>query len=266
MDRIGLIAGGGRLPIIFAQEARKRGAKVVGFAIKEMASPEFDSACDRVHWVSIGEFKKCLLLFIVERIRKVAMLGKVDKTIIYSDIKRDYEAASLLKSVKDKNDYTLLDRVTHELSKRGIEVINSTDYLADLLPQKGVLTKRVPTKEEGEDVAFGMKMAKDLARLDIGQTIVVKSKAIVCVEAMEGTDRTIKRAKELCGGGFTVIKVSRPQQDMRWDVPVVGPETLSLIAEHKGKALAIEEKRMFLVDKERCAKIADDNGISIVVM
>ena len=265
MTRIGLIAGGGELPIIFAKEARKKGVKVIGFAIKEMALPEFDASCDRVHRLSISEIKKFAFLLLAERIKKIVMFGKVDKSVIFKDIHRDEMAKSVLEKSKDKKDYSILDRITHELGKLGVEVINGLEYIPDLLPAKGVLTKRTPSEKEYEDIMFGFKMAKEIARLDIGQTIVVKNKAIVSVEAMEGTDSTIERAARLCGEDFAVIKVSRPDQDMRWDVPVIGPNTVEIIAKNKGKILAIEEKRMFLVEKEACAELADSNDISIVV-
>ena len=267
MDRIGLIAGAGKLPSIFAEEARRKGTKVIGFAIKEMSSPELDHSCDKVHWFTVNQMKKFIFMLIVERIKKVVMLGKVDKTILYGNtLKKDEEVTKLLKTSADKSDYNLLDKITSEFEKRGIEVINGVEYLSILLPQKGILTKRQPTKKEYEDISFGFMRAKEIAKLDIGQAIVVKDKTVVSVEAMEGTEETIKRARRLCGEGFIVVKVSRPEQDMRWDVPVVGAETIRQICENKGKALAIEEKRMFLLEKEACAELADKNDISIVVM
>jgi len=266
MERIGLIAGGGELPIFFANEARKRGAKIIGFAIKEMALPEFDKACDRCHRLSIWQVKKFIFLLLAERIKKIAMLGKVDKSVIYSRTEKDEEAVKILEGSSDRSDYGLLDKITKEFSKLGIEVINGMEYLSDLVPEKGILTKNFPTDSEYEDINFGVRIAREIARLDIGQTVVVKNKAVVTVEAMEGTDDTINRAADICGNGFTVAKVSRPKQDMRWDVPVVGPSTIELIAVKGGKALAIEEKRMFLVDKESSIRIADQNGISIVAV
>ena len=265
MERIGLLAGGGELPIIFAKEARKKGTKVIGFAIKEMALPGFDSVCDKVHRLSIGDAKKFFFLLLTERIRKIAMLGKVDKSVIYSSIKRDKKAAKFLSDSKDRNDYSILDRVTSEIEKLGIKVINGLEYLDGLLPPKGVLTKRHPSEKEKEDISFGLGIAEQIARMDIGQTVVIKNRACVSVEAMEGTNRTIERAARLCGDGFVVVKAFRPQQDMRWDVPVVGPETIELIARHKGLALAIKEKRMFLVEKDTSVKLADKNDISIIV-
>jgi len=265
MEKIGLIAGGGKLPIIFAERAMRQGVKVIGFAIKGMASSDLVDACDRTHWLNPGQIKKLFLLLAIERIKKVAMLGKVDKSIIYGKIKKGDEALNSLKNSENKSDYAILEKITSEFERRGIKVINGIEYLSGLLLSKGVLTKRVPTQKEYDDISFGFKAAKEIARTDIGQTIVIKDKSVVSIEAMEGTNRTIERAAKLCGG-FVVVKVSRPEQDMRWDVPVVGPETVKLIAENKGKVLAIEEKRMFLVEKEASIELADKNDISIVVV
>jgi len=267
MERIGLIAGSGELPVIFAREARKKGTRVIGFAIKEMADLEFDSACDRVHRLGIGQVKKFFFLLLIERIKKVVMLGKVDKSVIYdSKIKMDKKAAEFLNTRKGKSDYGLLDGITAEFEKVGIRVVSGLEYLSELLPSKGVLTKRKPVERENEDIAYGFGIAKEIARMDVGQTVIVKDKAVIAVEAMDGTDRVIERAGRLSGGGFSVIKVSRPNQDMRWDVPVVGPDTVNLIAKNKGNALAIEEKKMFLIHKESCLELADSNNISLVVL
>ena len=266
MERIGLIAGGGEIPILFAHEARKKGAKTIGFALKGLTSPDLDKACDRTHWFDTSQIAKFFLLLLAERIRKVVLLGKVDKSVFYTDVKKHEEGINLFKNAQDKSDYGILEKVTSEFEKKGIKVINAIDYLSRLMPEKGVLTDIKLSDKEKEDLAFGFKTAKALSHLDIGQTVVVKDKAVVSVEAMEGTDATIKRAALICREGFVVVKVSRPHQDMRWDVPVVGIHTINLIAENKGRVLAIEEKKMFLADKEKCVKLADQNGISIVVV
>ena len=266
MERIALIAGGGELPVILAKKARKKGVKVIGFAIKKMASPDLDVACDRVHWFDLSQVNKFFFMLLIERVKKIVMLGKVDKTVIYEGIKKGNKGLNHFKGLEDKSDYAVLDKITSEFEKRGIKVISGIEYLSDLFPTAGVLTKKQPSEKEREDISFGFKMAKEIARLDIGQTIIVKDKTVVSVEAMEGTDRTIERAAKLCGEGFVVVKTSRPEQDMRWDIPVIGPATIRQIADSRGAVLALEAKKMFLVDKEACIKLADDNNISIVVM
>lgn len=266
MERIGLVAGGGALPVIFAKEARKKKAKVIGFAIRNVASPELEKVCDKIHWLGINQIKKFAFLLLVERIKKIALLGTVEKAIIYGSVKNDKEAGKIIKETNDKNDYSILSRITAEFEKKGVEVISGIEYLSDLLPSKGVLTEKSPSEKEYDDIDFGFKMAKELARADVGQTVVVKDRAVVTVEGMEGTDRTIERAGKLCGEGFVVTKVSRPDQDMRWDVPVVGPTTIKMMAAYRGKVLAMEAKKMFLVEKENCVQLADNNDISIVVV
>ncbi|MBN1353871.1 MAG: UDP-2,3-diacylglucosamine diphosphatase LpxI [Candidatus Omnitrophica bacterium] len=266
MDKIGLIAGGGDLPVILAEEARKKGVKVIGFAIKGMTSSALDKACARTHWFDPTQITKFKLLMLVENIKKVVMLGKVDKSIIYTKPKNGEKDLNLLKNSGDKSDYAMLDRITEEFTKRGIEVISGIEYLSDLFPPKGALTNRHPSERELVDISFGLEKAREIARMDIGQTIVVKDKTVISVEAMEGTDNAIKRGASLCGEGFVVIKVSRPQQDMRWDVPAVGAGTIDLIARNKGKALAIEEKKTFLVHPDICVRLADNNDMSIVIV
>lgn len=266
MEKIGLIAGGGKLPVIFAQEARKKGEKVVAFAIKGMTSPELGEFCDKVHWLGVNQIPKFLLLLVAERLKKIAMLGKVDKSVIYKRLPKKKEKLNLLEASKDKSDYGLLDKITREFEKRGVKVINGIEYLQNLFPPKGVLTKKHPSKEDLLNISFGFKIAREMARLDVGQTVVVKDKTVISAEAMEGTDQTIERAAKICKEGFVVIKVSRPNQDMRWDVPVVGPDTVKLIVKNKGSALAFEEKKMFIVEKETCVKLADDHDISLVVI
>ena len=268
MERIGLIAGSGDFPAIFAQEARKKGTKIIAFAMKDITSPDFGKFVDRIHWIDITKFQiqKFIFLLLAERIKKMVMVGKVDKAMIFKKVDGNKEIGEFLKSAKDSRDYSILEEVTHRFAKIGISVIDGLEYLSDLVPSKGVLTKRHPSESEREDIEFGMPIAKEIARLDIGQTITVKNKAIVTVEAMEGTDNTISRARELVGGDFTVIKVARPKQDMRWDVPVAGEDTIRLIAKYGGSVLAIEEKKMFLVDRESCIRLADASNISIVVV
>ena len=266
MERIGLVAGGGALPVIFAKEARKKKAKVIGFAIRNVASPELEKVCDKIHWLGINQIKKFAFLLLVERIKKIALLGTVEKAIIYGSVKNDKEAGKIIKETNDKNDYSILSRITAEFEKKGVEVISGIEYLSDLLPSKGVLTEKSPSEKEYDDIDFGFKMAKELARADVGQTVVVKDRAVVTVEGMEGTDRTIERAGKLCGEGFVVTKVSRPDQDMRWDVPTVGLHTMTVLAENSFSALAIESDRTFLLDREKFVEMAEKSNIAVKVL
>ena len=267
MARIGLVAGYGKLPVIFAREAKAQGEVVIAFALKGAASPDLDKYVDKIHWLEWGNLQKALLLLVTERIKKVVMLGKIKKDIVFKeDEKLDGKAKELMNSAQGKRDYSILKEVSNLLSKVGVEVMDSTTYLKALIPSKGTLTKRPPTKEEWDDIKYGVDLARKLAHYDVGQTIAVKDKTVIAVEAVEGTDQTIHRAGGLVNGGFIVIKVSRPDQDMRFDVPLVGMETLETLIKSNGKVLALEEGKTLLIDKEEMIALADKKEISIVII
>ena len=267
MERIGLIAGSGNFPLLFAKEAKKKGAKVIAFAIEGLTTPNFGEFVDKIHWIDISKFRiqKFILLLLAERIKKMIMVGKIDKSLIFGKAGDNEDISSVLENAGDSMDYSILGEVTKRLNKIGIKVVDGLDYLKDMMPEKGVLTKRLPSKNEWEDIKFGLNLAKEIARLDIGQTITVKNKAVVTVEAMEGTDEAIKRAGKLAGGDFTVVKVARPNQDMRWDVPLIGFETLKTMIESKARVLAVESGKMFFVERAKVIKEADLKEITIVV-
>ncbi|MFH1791042.1 MAG: UDP-2,3-diacylglucosamine diphosphatase LpxI [Candidatus Omnitrophota bacterium] len=267
-DRLGVIAGSGRFPVIFVSEAKKKGCVPIVFAVRGITSEEIGEVADRVHWIDVEKFRvqKFIFLLIAERIKKMAMVGKIDKSMVFRRLDQNKDVEEVLKGTRDNMDYTILEEVTNRLAKIGITVISGLDYLSDLLPQKGVITERQPTEEEMRDVFFGMDIARELAGLDVGQTITVKNKAIVTVEAMEGTDLTIRRAGDLLGSDFVVVKLARPKQDMRWDVPLIGPETIRTMSGCQGRVLAIESGRMFLSEKEKTVREANINNISIVVV
>ncbi len=267
MARIGLLAGSGKLPFVFAKIAQRKGDNIIAFGIKGITDDNLENHVDKMHWMDWGDFKKALLLLAVERIKKIIMLGKVEKNIFFrNDKELDEEAKKLVEKVKDKKDYVILNKVGKVLSKLGIEVIDSTTYLKDEIPSKGTLTKREPNEEEWRDIKYGSEIAKELSRYDIGQTIAVKDKTVITVEAMEGTDETIRRAGALTGGDFVIVKVARPNQDMRFDVPLVGSDTLKAMIEAKGRVLALEEKKTLLIDRNEVIKLANQAGISIVVI
>jgi len=268
MERIGLIAGSGNLPLIFAREAKKRGAKIIAFAIKDVTSPDFTKFVDRVHWIDTEKFRiqKFIFLLLAERIKNMVMVGKIDKSLIFKKLDTNQDVDQFIKGTKDASDYSILEEVTNRLAQIGIRVIDGLDYLSDLLPKTGILTKRHPSESERRDIEFGLPIAREIARLDIGQTITVKNRSIVTVEAMEGTDKAIERAKDLVSGDFTVIKIARPKQDMRWDVPLIGLDTIITMIENNARVLAIESGKMFLVEKEKTVKEADLNDVTIIVV
>ncbi|MDD5438810.1 MAG: UDP-2,3-diacylglucosamine diphosphatase LpxI [Candidatus Omnitrophica bacterium] len=268
MERIGLVAGGGNFPVLFSREAKKMGAQVVTFAIQGITEPVIEQSSDRTHWIDVDKFSipKFLFLLVAERIKKIVLVGKIDKAQVFQRMKTNKDLNEVLSSTKDNRDYSILDEVTKRFKAIGIDVIDGLAYLKDLMPQKGVLTKRLPSERESQDIIFGLPIAQELARLDIGQTITVKGKAVITVEAIEGTDQTIRRAREFVKDEFVVIKVARPRQDMRWDVPLVGLDTIKAIIEAHGSVLAIESGKMFFAERDKAVREADLHNLTIVVV
>jgi len=267
MARIGLVAGYGNLPLIFSKAARKRGDTVIAFGLKGITHEGLEAQVDKMHWLEWGNLKAGIMLLATERIRKIAMLGKIKKDVFFKgDEKFDDKAKDILNKLNDRKDYPILKEVTKTLVSFGIDVIDPTDYLKDLIPSKGTLTKREPAKDEWDDINYGRDVAKELSKFDIGQTIVVKNKTVIALEAVEGTDETIKRAGLLANGKFSVVKVARPDQDMRFDIPLIGIDTLKTLVEANGSALALEERKTLLIDKDDMIKLADEKGVSIVII
>ena len=267
MARIGLVAGYGELPIVFAKYAKEKGDTVIAIALKGVTSEDLASYVEKIHWFEWGDLKKATLLAVTERIRKITLLGKIKKEILFKDSEKfDDEAKNIVKKAGGKKDYEILKSVANMLKTVGIEVIDPTPYLEELIPLKGVLTKEEPTKAEKEDIEYGSSVASDIAKFDIGQTVVVKDKTIIALEAAEGTDETILRAGKLIGGKFTVVKMARPDQDARFDIPLIGLDTVKTIVEAGGSVLAFQEKKTLLMHKEEAIKLADANSIAIVVI
>lgn len=264
-DKLGLIAGGGDLPLEFVRSAAARGEKVTVFALKGAGDPVLDEVSDKVYWLDYDQYARMTFLMVRDRIKRLAMLGKVRKEHIYRDM-TDKSRRSFFNSVRDKKDYTLLRLLTEWLRKIGINVIDPSGYLAHLVPGSGTLSVLTPDNALDRDVKFGYIAAKKLSGMDIGQTVIVKNGEIVAVEAVEGTDAALERGKELAGEGCIMVKVARPDQDMRWDIPTVGLETMNNLVKNRYKAIAIESGKMFLVQKEEFLKKADDNGIVVIAI
>jgi len=267
MSRIGLVAGRGELPLIFARKAKEKGDTVIALGLKGSTSVELEKYVEKVYWFEWGDLKKAIFLAVTQRLRRIALLGKIDKEMLFKDSgKLDEESKKIVRSSGGKKDYNILKGIADLIKKVGIEIIDPTPYLEELIPVKGVLTKRSPTKEEELDIEYGRKIALELAKFDIGQTVIVKDKTVIALEAVEGTDETIARAGRLVDGGFTVVKMARPDQDARFDVPLVGPDTVKRIAQSGGSVLALEQKKTFLMNKEESVRIADESGISIIII
>ncbi len=265
--KIGLIAGNGRFPLIFAREARKKGAQIIAIAIKEETSPDLEGLVDKLFWVGVGELKRLFEIVKEEKLTTLVMAGQVRHKLIFEKgIKLDPAMKALLETIIDRKTDSLIGAVAKKLESFGIKLIDSTTFLSDYLPKKGTLTKREPIQKEWEDINFGREVAKSIAGLDIGQTVVVKEKAVLAVEAIEGTDLAIRRGAEFGKEDVVIVKVSKPSQDMRFDIPVVGPETIELMKEVGASCLAVEAEKTLLIDKDEMLSLADKYGISVVAI
>jgi len=260
----GLIAGNGDFPFLVLEGARSRGIEMAVIAIREEASPALERTAKRFHWVSLGELSRTIELLHQEGVKHAVMAGQVKHNKIFSSIRPDWKLAKVLLSLKSKNTDSLIGAVAKVLKDEGIELVNSTAFLGPLLPAPGVLTRRVPDESEAADIAYGRHVARKIAGLDLGQTVVIRDRACVAVEAMEGTDETIERAARIAGGQrLVVVKVSKPEQDMRFDVPVVGAKTIEVMRRANATALAIDAGRTLLFDRDTLIRAADDAGIAI---
>jgi DUF1009 family protein len=267
--RLGLIAGNGRFPFLVLDAARGAGYDVTVVAIREEAFPDLETAAARppradLHWVSLGQLGKCISILQGAGVTRAVMAGQVKHTKLFSGIVPDLTLAGVLLRLKARNTDALISGVADVLRERGIELLDSTAFLAPLLAREGVLTRRQPTAEEEIDLAFGYRVADAIAGLDIGQTIAVKAAAVVAVEAMEGTDAVIARAGELAGRGVRIVKVAKPHQDMRFDVPVVGVATIEAMAASGATLLSVDAGRTLLIDGDAVVRAADAAGIAIV--
>src|SRR3989442_15182195 len=223
----GLIAGNGRFPFLVLEGARSQGIDMAVIALKEEASPELEKIATRLHWVSLGELSKTIDLMHQEGVKQAVMAGQVKHNKIFSAIRPDWKLAKLLFSLPRKNTDALIGAVARVLEDEGIRLVDSTLFLKPLVPDPGVLTRRAPNEHEAEDIAYGLGVARRIASMDIGQTVVIANRACVAVEAMEGTDETIARAARIAGGkGLVGVKVSKPGQDMALELPVVGLPTI----------------------------------------
>jgi len=266
--RIGLIAGNGRFPFLALQGARGLGHDVTVVAVKEEAFPELEHAAQQagaeLHWVSLGHLGKCIKVLKAAGVSQAIMAGQVKHSKLFSGIIPDLTLLSVLTRLRSRNTDALISAVAEVLKGEGIELLDSTMFLAPLRARAGTLTRREPSLEEAEDFAFGYRMADAVAGLDIGQTVVVKDKAVVAVEAMEGTDAVIRRAGEIAGSGTRIVKVAKPNQDMRFDVPVIGTATIDAMRTAGATALSIDADRTLVVDGEQVFSQANEAGITIV--
>lgn len=262
--RYGLIAGNGRFPFLVLEGARRAGAQMAVAAIREETDPEIEKVAERVAWVGIGQLGRMIRFFKREGVEKAIMAGQVKHVQIFSGALPDVRMLKMLLSLPRRNTDALIGGVAAELEREGIELIDSTYFLKDQLPQEGVLTRRAPSSAERADIEYGLEVAREIARLDLGQTIVVRARACVAVEAMEGTDETVRRAGRLARGRLTVVKVAKPNQDMRFDVPVVGLPTVETMIEAGATCLCLTAGKTLIFDREAMLRLADRHRIAVV--
>ena len=263
-ERIGLIAGNGRFPIIFADNARKLGYHVSAVAHEGETEPELASHVDRIHWIKIGQLNKLIKAFKEDGVHQAVMLGGIKKTHVFTTVRPDFRTLALATRLALWKDDDILREFAKELEREGIAICESTFGLEGILVEEGTLTARSPTEKEWDDIRYGWEVAHDIGRLDIGQCVVIKDRVVVAVEAVEGTDGAIKRGGELAKEGAVVVKRSKPQQDLRFDLPAVGPRTIEVMASVKASVLAVEAGRTILLDREIMLDKARSSRIAIV--
>jgi DUF1009 family protein len=266
VKKLGLIAGNGKFPLIFAEQARKEGYSLIAVAHRGETLKEIESVIEDVTWIYVGQLGKIIRTFLRAGITEAVMVGGIQKVKFLGNFRPDLRGAKFLARLKHKDDDALLRGVAEELEREGITVLESTVCLSQIMPSEGVLTKRSPSIAEWEDVRFGFRLAKEVGRLGIGQTVIVKKQVVVAVEALEGTDAAIERGGTLAKSGFIVVKVSKPRQDLRFDVPAVGVETVRRLYRTGGAVLAVEADKTILLEKDVLLKEADQFGLSVVAV
>jgi DUF1009 family protein len=261
--KLGLIAGNGRFPFLVIEGARNAGASIAVAAIREETDPEIERVADRLTWVGIGQLGKMIRFFKDQGVEKAIMAGQVKHVQIFSRAIPDVRMLKMLLRLPRRNTDALIGAVANELATEGIELIDSTYFLKDQIPEAGTLTRRAPDQREQSDVEYGLEIAGEIARLDLGQTIVIRDRACVAIEAMEGTDAVIRRAGQLAGGRLTVVKIAKPDQDMRFDVPVVGLPTIEAMIEAGATCLCLSAGKTLMFDREEMIELANARKIVI---
>ncbi len=264
MEQVGIIAGSGALPFVAAQQARAQGLRVVAAAIRGEADPELAGSVDALHWVGVGQLSRLIRVLRAEAVADAVMVGKIRLTWLFQRVRPDLRALWLLWRLRDRRGDSLLEAVAAELEGAGITLLDCRRFLAPLLAPRGVLTRRAPTRREREDITFGREVARGVAALRLGQTVVVRRGTVVAVESVEGTDACIRRGGSLARRGVVVVKATRPDHDMRFDLPVVGPETVAALRDAGATAMAVEAERTLLLEREATVAAADAAGIALV--
>ena len=262
-ENIGLIAGKGQFPLLFARAARQQGATVIAVAHRGETDPALASLVAEFHWIYVGQLGKIIRIFKAAGVRQAVMAGGISRGRLFRELRPDWRALSVIRRAGAGQDDRLLRAVADELAREGITIAPSTLFMDDLLAAPGQLSRRPPSPGELEDINLGTQAAKELGRLDIGQCAVVRRQVVVALETIEGTDETIRRGATLAGPGVVVVKVSKPNQDLRFDVPAVGLDTIATMREVKAAVLAIEAGKTLIFDRPEMRQIADQAGIAV---
>ncbi len=262
-EKIGLIAGKGQFPLLFAQAARSHGFQVVAVAHRRETDPALAALAHEIHWVYVGQLGKIIRVFQAAGVSRAVMAGGLSRGRLFTQFRPDLKALKVVRRAGAGRDDRLLSAVAAELAQEGITIAPSTLFLEDLLAPRGRLSRRPPSPEELQDIELGLTVAREVGRLDIGQCVVVRRQVVAALEAIEGTDECIRRGGTLAGPGTVVVKVSKPEQDLRFDVPAVGPETLKVMAAVKAAVLALEAGKTLIFDREEMIRLADRAKIAI---
>ncbi len=261
---IGLIAGGGQFPLLIAESAKRQGVRVVAVAHKGETETSLSDKVDEITWIELGQLGQLIRAFKTSGVQQALMAGTITKRRMFDKVRPDLKGLAVMSKLLVFHDDDILRAVAKELGKEGVEIVNPTSYLPDLIAPLGCLTKRKPNKEEERDIRLGWKVAKELGRLDTGQCAVVRRKTVLALEAIDGTNETILRGGKLARGHAVVVKVSKPHQDLRFDMPSVGLETVRIMAQVEASVLALEAGRTLIFDRSEMISFADEAGISVV--
>ena len=264
--RIGLIAGSGQFPLIFAKAAKAKGYSVISIALKSETDPELATIADATEWVHLGQIKRMVKFFRRHQVMDTIMVGAVKKTRMFTDVRPDMKAISLVAGLRHTHDDNLLSVFAAYLETEGIRVQSSTFLLPELLAPAGCWTRRKPNRSETSDIEIGWKVAREIGRLDIGQCVVVGGGSVLAVEAIDGTDATIRRGGRLGNGNAVVVKVCKPNQDTRFDIPAIGAQTIRTMTEAGARVLVVEAGKAVVFDRDEMISLADQQAISIVAM
>lgn len=263
---VGLIAGGGTFPILVAEAVRDQGLPIVAVAHLGETDPALSEKVDQIVWIQLGQFGHLIRVLKEHGVTQALMAGTITKGRIFERVRPDLKGLALISRLAVFHDDNILRAISKELAREGIEIVSSTCYLPQIVAPEGCLTKRKPNRVEKDDIQFGWKIARELGRLDIGQCVVVRKRTVLALEAIEGTDETILRGGRLGKENAVVVKISKPHQDLRFDVPSVGLETIRVLSRVKGSVLAVEAGRTLLFDKEEMVQEANREGISVICL